>query len=407
MEPAQLALVYLLGVLTSFSPCYLPVLPIMLAYITRGSSGRGVAAAILFAAGASLSTALYGVLAAESAGILSSLVALGFAQLVISTGFLLIGLGLAQFTPIKDVFALAPTLTPKVRGAGVASAFILGLVFSLAAAPCSFTPLVAFLSTAAVEGVRSGEALAVAAAFAGGIGTSLLALGLASVLLGRKFFSRVARSALARYYAQVTGTLLIALGVLAVISTENFSLVAPQVARAFITFTSALGALAGALAAVSIIRVGLRLESAPPLLLGVGLVLLSTHRALKFLAMLGVGTPELYLREVSGALILAGLGALAAGKYSVIALPFSAAWSDLLSMVEVVAWVIVWARRDAYALFAVLFIAFDILESAARVLPGEALLLLAPLSLVLQLSVLPLWKKLSLKVATLKLLEQP
>jgi hypothetical protein len=143
------------------------------------------------------------------------------------------------------------------------------------------------------------------------------------------------------------------------------------------------------------------------LLLGVGLVLLSTHRALKFLAMLGVGTPELYLREVSGALILAGLGALAAGKYSVIALPFSAAWSDLLSMVEVVAWVIVWARRDAHAIFAVLFIAFDILESAARVLPGEALLLLAPLSLVLQLSVLPLWKKLSLKVATLKLLEQP
>ncbi len=407
MEPAQLALVYLLGVLTSFSPCYLPVLPIMLAYITRGSSGRGVAASILFAMGASLSTALYGMLAAESASFLSSLIAIGFAQLTISTGFLLVGLGLAQLTPIKDVFALTPTLTPKVQKASVASAFILGLVFSLAAAPCSFTPLVAYLSTVAVEGARSGEALAVAAAFAGGIGTSLLALGLAGVLFGRKFLGKVARSALARYYAQVAGALLIALGVFTIVSTENFSLVAPQVARAFITFTCALGALAGALAALSIVRVGLRLESPPPVLLGVGLALLSVHRASRFLALLGISAPELYLREASAVLILAGLGAFAAGKYSVVALPFSAEWPELLSLAEVIAWLIVWARRDAYALFAALFIAFDVLEGAARVLPGEALLLAAPVSLVLQLSALPLWKKLSLKTAMLKLLEQP
>uniref|UniRef100_A0A7J3X8F6 Cytochrome C biogenesis protein transmembrane domain-containing protein n=1 Tax=Thermofilum pendens TaxID=2269 RepID=A0A7J3X8F6_THEPE len=407
MEPAQLALVYLLGVLTSFSPCYLPVLPIMLAYITRGSSGRGAAASILFAAGASLSAALYGVLVAESASLLSNLVALGFAQLTISTGFLLVGLGLAQFTPIKDLFALAPTLTPKVRKAGVASAFILGLVFSLAAAPCSFTPLIAFLSAAAVEGARSGEAFAVAAAFAGGIGTALLALGLASVLLGKKFFSKVVQSALARHHAQATGALLIALGVLTIISTENFSLAAPQVAHAFITSTSALGALAGTLAAASIVRIGLRLRSSPPVLLGVGLALLSIHRASRFLSILGVNTPDIYLREISGVLILAGLSAFAAGRYSVIALPLGAALPELLTLANVFTWLAFWARRDRYALFASSFIAFDVLENITRMLPSEALLLVAPLSLVLQLSVLPLWRKLSLKLVTLELLEQP
>uniref|UniRef100_A0A7C3SP05 Cytochrome C biogenesis protein transmembrane domain-containing protein n=1 Tax=Thermofilum pendens TaxID=2269 RepID=A0A7C3SP05_THEPE len=407
MEPAQIALVYLLGVLTSFSPCYLPVLPIMLAYITRGSFGRGVAACVLFAAGASISTALYGVLAASSASFLGHVAALGFTQLTIYTGYLLVGLGLVQFTPIKDVFALTPTLAPKVQRASVASAFVLGLVFSLAAAPCSFTPLVAFLSTAAVEGARGGEVFAVAAAFAGGIGSSLLALGLSSLLLGREFFGRLSRSALAKYHAQVTGILLVALGVFTIVSTENYLLAAPRIAYSFINFTSALGALTGALAATSIIRLGFLLESPTPVMLGVGLALLSIDRATEFFSMLGFEAPELYLREVSGMLILAALSAFSAGKYSTAPLPLSAAWSELLTLTEVFGWLAVWVRRDGHALFAVLYLAFDLIEHIARVLPGEAMLLIAPLSLVLQLSVLPLWRKLSLKTETLKLLEQP
>ena len=143
---------FILGFLTSLTPCVYPMIPITVSLFgAREVSSRGRAAllATAYAAGIAL---LYGTL-----GTTCALLGLAFGTFL-ANPFVVVPLALFFFAMAASMFgafdlALPPSLQERlsrVGGKGFAGAFLMGLVGGLIAAPCTGPPLFAILAHVAI-----------------------------------------------------------------------------------------------------------------------------------------------------------------------------------------------------------------------------------------------------------------
>jgi cytochrome c-type biogenesis protein len=175
--------VFAAGVLTSFTPCVYPMIPVTVTYIGGAAGGnrrRAVALSITYVLGLSLMYAALGVAAALLGKIFGEFTR---SPWVFGTvGLIIAGLGLAML----DVFTI-PALMTSVQGQGARrggflGAALMGVAAGFVAAPCTAPVLGLLLAYVGQthDVVWGGSLLFV---FALGLGLLLMLLGIFSGLL--------------------------------------------------------------------------------------------------------------------------------------------------------------------------------------------------------------------------------
>jgi thiol:disulfide interchange protein len=182
---AALVVVFAAGVLTSFTPCVYPMIPVTVTYIGGASAGnrrRAVALSVVYVLGLAVVYA--------SLGVITALLGKTFGQFTRNpwiyggVGLLIVVFGLAMV----DLFAIRlPTFLTGIQAAGArrggfAGAFLMGVAAGFVAAPCTAPVLGVLLVYVASQGdvVWGGTLLL---AFSLGLSLLLLALGIFAGLL--------------------------------------------------------------------------------------------------------------------------------------------------------------------------------------------------------------------------------
>lgn len=192
-----------------FSPCHLAGIPLIMAYLNEQESrsvSYGAVLSLLYALGMLLTIALLGLLAILAGHTLGDTGAVGY--YVASAVFIVIGLDLI------DVITL-PWFSMKkerMKIKGAAGALLLGLVFGLAAGPCTFAFLAPILAVT-FQSSTVNPYLAFTLLFAFGIGHCLLiVLAGLSVERTRHLADWTRKTGTARRVRMIFGTLLILAG---------------------------------------------------------------------------------------------------------------------------------------------------------------------------------------------------
>jgi cytochrome c-type biogenesis protein len=174
---------FLAGVLTSFTPCIYPLIPITVGIIGAKSSQtrkRGFLLSLVYVLGLSLVYALLGAIAALSGMFFGQISTSMWAYLIVGNLFLLFGLSML------DVFSLQFTFlqkwNPAAKGTGMLTAFIFGGVSAVIAGPCT-TPVLGTLLAfvASRQNVLLGVSMLFLFAF--GMGSLLIIVGTFTGLL--------------------------------------------------------------------------------------------------------------------------------------------------------------------------------------------------------------------------------
>jgi cytochrome c-type biogenesis protein len=174
---------YLAGVLTSFTPCIYPLIPITIGIIGAKSSQtrkRGFLLSLVYVIGLSLVYAALGAIAALSGMFFGQISTSMWAYLVVGNLFLLFGLSML------DVFSLELTFlqkwNPSAKGSGMLTAFTFGGISALIAGPCT-TPVLGTLLAfvASRQNVLLGVSMLFLFAF--GMGSLLIIVGTFTGLL--------------------------------------------------------------------------------------------------------------------------------------------------------------------------------------------------------------------------------
>ncbi|UNQ74113.1 cytochrome c biogenesis CcdA family protein [Infirmifilum sp. NZ] len=405
MDVANLALIYLLGVETAFTPCFLPVLPVFINFVAGFGRERAFLTSVLFVTGSTASLMLYSLLAAYGSSFVRPFLQAGLAPLTVGVGLLLVSLGVVLLTPERRIFSMLPSVQPRFRKISMLNALVLGFTFTLVAAPCAATFLVAAFSLVWLGSMNSqSEAILTALVYAGGVNTPFLLLG----LLTGKASEKLARSPVVRHNETISGFIMILLGALTVVSVENYDLYSQYVAQALAPYLALLSLLSGIFYARAALRLGAKINSLPPMLLGTGILLLGisdTAPLFGFLPHVEIAGAVLSL--ASRILIAAG-GLMLAKPVLLSVLPLAPLTSTtlVLDSLMLFSWIAGPGRRDRDHLFAALFLMIHLIMDAVPVaveLPPVAILLLQPVS---YLSLLVPAMKLSRVLTGLRLLEE-
>ena len=175
--PGTFALGYLAGVLSTLSPCVLPLLPILIA----SALAQHRFGPLALAAGLTLSFALVGV----SIATLGASIGLDQGLLRKAAALLLIGFGVLLLVPaLQTRFALATAgvgaagdgLLARLSGSGWGGQFMVGLVLGLVWSPC-VGPTLGAASTLASQGRDLGQIALLMLLFGLGAGTPLVLVG--------------------------------------------------------------------------------------------------------------------------------------------------------------------------------------------------------------------------------------
>jgi len=140
--------VFLLGFLTSLTPCVYPVIPIVMGFVGARSSAsrwKGFYLSAVFVAGLSLVYAVLGIIAALAGQGLGFSFQNPWVAGFIAAIFLAMGLSMAGFFSIPVPAAITSKMG-KGSKSGVVSAFFIGAVSALIAAPCAGPVLISLLT---------------------------------------------------------------------------------------------------------------------------------------------------------------------------------------------------------------------------------------------------------------------
>ena len=171
------AVVYLSGLLVSFTPCIYPVIPVTVAYITtqsRGSRTRAFALSFFYALGTSFTYTVMGSIAALTGSLFGQIQTNPWTFFIVANICVLMGLSMLDvFTlPLPQSFSSGSSRPRK----GFAGAFALGAAVGLVLGPCTAPVLGALLSLVATkQNLPFGMSLLFSFAF--GMGTLLILLG--------------------------------------------------------------------------------------------------------------------------------------------------------------------------------------------------------------------------------------
>ena len=170
--------VFLGGVLTSFTPCVYPMIPITIAYI-GGRSGdsklKGLSLSLFYVLGMAVTYAALGAFAALTGRFFGSATTNPILYLVIANIFIFLGLSMLDaFTlPIPSFLT---SRQPGKKSGGRIGAFMVGLLAGTVAAPCTAPVLGVVLTYVASEqNVTYGVGLLFV--FSIGLGTLLIIVG--------------------------------------------------------------------------------------------------------------------------------------------------------------------------------------------------------------------------------------
>jgi thiol:disulfide interchange protein DsbD len=170
--------VFLSGVLTSFTPCVYPMIPITIAYI-GGRSGesrlKGLFLSIFYVIGMAATYSALGAFAALTGKLFGSASTNPILYLIVANIFIFLGLSMLDvFTlPIPSFFT---SRQPGKKSGGYFGAFLVGLLAGTVAAPCTAPVLGVVLTfVAAKQNVIYGMTLLFI--FSIGLGTLLIIVG--------------------------------------------------------------------------------------------------------------------------------------------------------------------------------------------------------------------------------------
>lgn len=177
------AVVYLSGLLVSFTPCIYPVLPVTVAYIStqsRGSKLRGFTLSLFYVLGTSLTYTVLGSVAAFTGMLFGQIQTSPWTFFIMANICVLMGLSmLGVFT-----LPLPQSAGPGSAGSktGLFGAFVLGAAVGIALGPCTAPVLGVLLGFVATkQSLFFGTSLLFVFSF--GLGTVLILLGSFSGLL--------------------------------------------------------------------------------------------------------------------------------------------------------------------------------------------------------------------------------
>lgn len=183
---SALLFVFIAGILTSFTPCIFPLIPITLAVIGSRDAGssklRGAVITFSYVFGIALTYSILGVIAAKTGALFGGLLGHPIVVAGIAGLFVLMGLSMYGLFELKFPDRWAGKLLGNRTERGILGAFLSGLIAGVVASPCVGPVLVSILAYVAQtqDTVRGFVYLFV---FAFGLGQVFLVLGTFSQLL--------------------------------------------------------------------------------------------------------------------------------------------------------------------------------------------------------------------------------
>jgi len=169
---------YLGGVLTSFTPCVYPIIPITVTYIGargEGSKLKGFLLCLTHVLGISVTYSALGAFAALTGQFFGNIGTNPWAFFI--TGNIILFMSLSMLGVFNlPTFIFSGTSGSSRFGKGHFGAFFIGLAAGLIAAPCT-APVLGIILTFVAKGQNLFLGIATLFVFAYGMGTILIALG--------------------------------------------------------------------------------------------------------------------------------------------------------------------------------------------------------------------------------------
>lgn len=183
-----LFLVFIAGLLTSFTPCIFPMIPITLAILgVKGHERTRPQAFIIslsYVLGIALTYSILGVAAAMTGALFGSLLGHPLVISAVAGLFVLMGLSMYGLFEIQIPSGIANRLTRNPSQKGMIGAFLAGLVAGIVASPCVGPVLISVLAyVAQTQNAVAGFVLLFT--FALGLGQLFLVIGTFNHLLSR------------------------------------------------------------------------------------------------------------------------------------------------------------------------------------------------------------------------------
>ncbi len=147
-------LVFFMGILTSFTPCIYPMIPITLAIIgsrtsktDRSGSWRGFSLSFVYVLGLAVTYAILGLIAARTGALFGSLISSPWVSGTIALIFVAMALSMYGFFELQPPAFIREKLgSGKSPGGGYPGAFVTGMVAGVVASPCVGPVLVGILA---------------------------------------------------------------------------------------------------------------------------------------------------------------------------------------------------------------------------------------------------------------------
>lgn len=193
---------FLMGVLTSISPCSLSSLPLVIAYVsqTTTETKKGFLYSLLFALGTAITFSLLGLIAISLGEVMRSAGSWWYILL----GILMVLLALQSWNVISVV--PSANLLQKNQRRGYLGALIAGFLMGLFSSPCATPMLISLLAFITLSESTFYSMLLI---FFFSLGHGVL-----SVIAGTSstFIRRIRNTRISRYASYIIGTLILILG---------------------------------------------------------------------------------------------------------------------------------------------------------------------------------------------------
>jgi len=146
--------VFLGGILTSFTPCLYPIIPITVGFIganSAGSRSKGFLLSLFYVLGIAVVYSCLGAIAALGGRIFGEISVNPWTYLIVGSIFLTLGLSMLGLFDIPIPGFLRSSKGPMKKGGGLLGAFIIGLFAGLVVGPCTAPVLGAVLAYVATK----------------------------------------------------------------------------------------------------------------------------------------------------------------------------------------------------------------------------------------------------------------
>lgn len=183
-QPIAYLIALAAGILTSFTPCVYPIIPVTIGFIganAAGSRGKAFILSVSYVTGIAVTYSALGAIAALTGSLFGRASTSPISYLIIGNIFILLGLSMLGVFNLP-AFSFLAKLRPKTKAHGALPAFFVGLISGLVVGPCTAPVLAVILAyVATAKSIVYGTTILFTFAF--GMGFLLILLGTFTGLL--------------------------------------------------------------------------------------------------------------------------------------------------------------------------------------------------------------------------------